>query len=193
MDRFSIALFFLVLGHFAQFPDSAILAFNFLSSSELQKLRNSLVMARLVTLKADKSLWDESHYKTHHRASTFNSYFKQYYPLNVLPFKHKQHNLKFTVTCRVRDKEIENLVEAQKNVNRFRAIEELDQEEGLVNTLEDEFVGGKWDKSAGFEWNWPPLKNIPQRYKVIGTTSLAFVICNMDKVTRRIFSCFFFS
>ncbi|XP_016199595.1 probable anion transporter 6, chloroplastic isoform X2 [Arachis ipaensis] len=29
---------------------------------------------------------------------------------------------------------------------------------------------------------WPPWKNIPQRYKLIGTTSLAFVICNMDKV-----------
>ncbi|CDP10484.1 unnamed protein product [Coffea canephora] len=139
-------------------------------------------MARLVTLKADKSLWAESHYKTHHQASTFNSYLKQYYPLNVLPFKHTQHNLKFKVTCRVRDKEIENLIEAQKKVNRFRAIEELDQKEGLVKTLEDEFGEGKGDKSAGFEWNWPPLKNIPQRYKLIGTTSLAFVICNMDKV-----------
>lgn len=29
---------------------------------------------------------------------------------------------------------------------------------------------------------WPPWKNLPQRYKLIGTTSLAFVICNMDKV-----------
>ncbi|KAK7264852.1 hypothetical protein RJT34_32465 [Clitoria ternatea] len=30
--------------------------------------------------------------------------------------------------------------------------------------------------------NWPPWKNLPQRYKLIGTTSLAFVVCNMDKV-----------
>ncbi|TXG61906.1 hypothetical protein EZV62_013269 [Acer yangbiense] len=35
---------------------------------------------------------------------------------------------------------------------------------------------------VGSEWNWPPWKNIPERYKLIGTTSLAFVICNMDKV-----------
>ncbi|KAE9609750.1 putative major facilitator superfamily [Lupinus albus] len=34
--------------------------------------------------------------------------------------------------------------------------------------------------------NWPPWKNIPQRYKLIGTTSLAFVICNMDKVNLSI-------
>lgn len=35
---------------------------------------------------------------------------------------------------------------------------------------------------VGFDWDWPPWKNIPRRYKLIGTTSLAFVICNMDKV-----------
>ncbi|CAJ1944686.1 unnamed protein product [Sphenostylis stenocarpa] len=33
-----------------------------------------------------------------------------------------------------------------------------------------------------FSGTWPPWKNLPQRYKLIGTTSLAFVICNMDKV-----------
>ncbi|XP_031482195.1 probable anion transporter 6, chloroplastic isoform X2 [Nymphaea colorata] len=35
---------------------------------------------------------------------------------------------------------------------------------------------------AGGDWRWPPWKGLPQRYKLIGTTSLAFVICNMDKV-----------
>ncbi|AED92837.1 unnamed protein product [Arabidopsis thaliana] len=39
---------------------------------------------------------------------------------------------------------------------------------------------------TGFEQNWPPWKNIPQRYKLIGATSLAFVICNMDKVNLSI-------
>nr|XP_043624217.1 probable anion transporter 6, chloroplastic [Erigeron canadensis] len=34
--------------------------------------------------------------------------------------------------------------------------------------------------------NWPPWRNVPQRYKLIGTTSLAFVICNMDKVNLSI-------
>lgn len=37
-----------------------------------------------------------------------------------------------------------------------------------------------------FTWNWPPWKNLPERYKLIGTTSLAFVICNMDKVNLSI-------
>eukprot|EP00252_Welwitschia_mirabilis_P000299 TRINITY_DN10336_c0_g1_i1.p1 TRINITY_DN10336_c0_g1~~TRINITY_DN10336_c0_g1_i1.p1 ORF type:complete len:239 (-),score=29.74 TRINITY_DN10336_c0_g1_i1:92-808(-) len=32
------------------------------------------------------------------------------------------------------------------------------------------------------EWEWPPWKRLPTRYKLIGTTALAFVICNMDKV-----------
>lgn len=42
---------------------------------------------------------------------------------------------------------------------------------------------------TGFEQNWPPWKNIPQRYKLIGATSLAFVICNMDKVFVFDFNC----
>ncbi|CAH2072287.1 unnamed protein product [Thlaspi arvense] len=39
---------------------------------------------------------------------------------------------------------------------------------------------------TGSEQNWPPWKNIPERYKLIGATSLAFVICNMDKVNLSI-------
>ncbi|KAG5408785.1 hypothetical protein IGI04_005104 [Brassica rapa subsp. trilocularis] len=39
---------------------------------------------------------------------------------------------------------------------------------------------------TGIEQNWPPWKNIPERYKLIGATSLAFVICNMDKVNLSI-------
>ncbi|XP_010454342.1 PREDICTED: probable anion transporter 6, chloroplastic [Camelina sativa] len=39
---------------------------------------------------------------------------------------------------------------------------------------------------TGLEQNWPPWKNVPQRYKLIGATSLAFVICNMDKVNLSI-------
>ncbi|MED6146589.1 putative anion transporter 6, chloroplastic [Stylosanthes scabra] len=54
-----------------------------------------------------------------------------------------------------------------------RRQQEHEQESPPVSASEDvsEIVG-----------NWPPWKNIPQRYKIIGTTSLAFVICNMDKV-----------
>ncbi|KAJ6804111.1 putative anion transporter 6, chloroplastic isoform X1 [Iris pallida] len=38
----------------------------------------------------------------------------------------------------------------------------------------------------GFTWRWPPWKDLPMRYRLIGTTSLAFVICNMDKVNLSI-------
>ncbi|RWR91031.1 putative anion transporter 6, chloroplastic isoform X1 [Cinnamomum micranthum f. kanehirae] len=38
------------------------------------------------------------------------------------------------------------------------------------------------DSYEGFEWKWPPWKHLPYRYKIISATSLAFVVCNMDKV-----------
>ncbi|PKU85398.1 probable anion transporter 6, chloroplastic isoform X1 [Dendrobium catenatum] len=38
------------------------------------------------------------------------------------------------------------------------------------------------DGVVDFEWKWPLWKELPMRYKLIGTTSLAFVVCNMDKV-----------
>ncbi|OVA19194.1 Major facilitator superfamily [Macleaya cordata] len=38
----------------------------------------------------------------------------------------------------------------------------------------------------GLNLKWPPWKDLPLRYKLIGTTSLAFVICNMDKVNLSI-------
>ncbi|WZY75233.1 hypothetical protein YC2023_021617 [Brassica napus] len=45
---------------------------------------------------------------------------------------------------------------------------------------------GSDSEALGTEQNWPPWKNIPERYKLIGATSLAFVICNMDKVNLSI-------
>ncbi|KAF3453061.1 hypothetical protein FNV43_RR03494 [Rhamnella rubrinervis] len=50
----------------------------------------------------------------------------------------------------------------------------------------DEFGAETGSGEVGSLSNWPPWKNIPQRYKIIGTTSLAFVICNMDKVNLSI-------
>ncbi|KAL5988097.1 hypothetical protein ACLOJK_035860 [Asimina triloba] len=42
--------------------------------------------------------------------------------------------------------------------------------------------GGGGGSSDVFERRWPPWENLPERYKLIGTTALAFVICNMDKL-----------
>ena len=46
-----------------------------------------------------------------------------------------------------------------------------------VEELEGEVAGA-------LELRWPPWEGLPERYKLIGATSLAFVICNMDKVTH---------
>lgn len=39
------------------------------------------------------------------------------------------------------------------------------------------------EEKEGIDWKWPPWEtHIPMRYRIIGASSLAFVICNMDKV-----------
>ncbi|RWW07403.1 hypothetical protein GW17_00029221, partial [Ensete ventricosum] len=55
-----------------------------------------------------------------------------------------------------------------------------------VEKEEAEGRGGSGERHEGPEWNWPPWKHLPERYKLIGTTSLAFVICNMDKWPKRV-------
>lgn len=39
------------------------------------------------------------------------------------------------------------------------------------------------EEKEGIDWKWPPWEtHLPLRYRIIGASSLAFVICNMDKV-----------
>ncbi|XP_010541712.1 PREDICTED: probable anion transporter 6, chloroplastic [Tarenaya hassleriana] len=54
--------------------------------------------------------------------------------------------------------------------------------------LPDSDSGGNLGLSTktGLGRKWPPWENIPERYKLISATSLAFVICNMDKVNLSI-------
>ncbi|KAI3422814.1 MFS domain-containing protein [Psidium guajava] len=61
---------------------------------------------------------------------------------------------------------------------RVDGLEKTKLVSGFDGTSGDEREEGE----VGFDWRWPPWKSMPQRYKLIGTTSLAFVICNMDKV-----------
>lgn len=60
------------------------------------------------------------------------------------------------------------------------------KDRGALNGLRDgEDVRIRVSEGEGKEdgkWSWPPWKSLPERYKLIGATSLAFVICNMDKV-----------
>ena len=65
----------------------------------------------------------------------------------------------------------------------LKRVDELDSKRGSSLDFEQKLGDDIRSSEVGFNWNCPPLKNIPQRYKLIGTTSLAFVICNMDKVS----------
>ncbi|KAI6682330.1 hypothetical protein NL676_036211 [Syzygium grande] len=81
-------------------------------------------------------------------------------------------------------KEIQDVKESERSSGIVR-VDELDKTKlvsGFSGTLGDEREEGE----VGFDWRWPPWKNLPQRYTLIGTTSLAFVICNMDKVNLSI-------
>ncbi|KAL8152639.1 hypothetical protein V2J09_010399 [Rumex salicifolius] len=71
---------------------------------------------------------------------------------------------------------------ASKNTVNGTPVDELPKpSHSPAASDEDQF-----DRGKGFELNWPPWKDLPLRYKLVGTTSLAFVICNMDKVNLSI-------
>lgn len=55
-----------------------------------------------------------------------------------------------------------------------------------IGKSEDGELSRKDGVYEGFEWKWPPWKGLPMSYKLVGTTSLAFVVCNMDKVNLSI-------
>ncbi|CAN6198876.1 unnamed protein product [Urochloa humidicola] len=53
------------------------------------------------------------------------------------------------------------------------------EEHGARGEEELELEG---EAAGALELRWPPWEGLAERYKLIGATSLAFVICNMDKV-----------
>lgn len=89
--------------------------------------------------------------------------------------------MKLRVSCSITERQKEEAAEKEKIVNGLKVNGELAKNGRLISTSSYDANG---DKEVGFEWSWPPWKNLPQRYKLIGTTSLAFVICNMDKVIQ---------
>lgn len=104
------------------------------------------------------------HHKTH-QSLTFKTSFRNpttYLNLSLLPLKHR---FKFKFSCSIKEKEREDVVDTSERVIKQ-----------LSNT---KISNGSSEILGTFDFNW---KNLPQRYKMIGTTSLAFVICNMDKV-----------
>lgn len=105
------------------------------------------------------------HHKTH-QSLTFKTCFRNptthLNNLSLLPLKHR---FKFKFSCSIKEKEREDIVDTSD-----RVVKQLSKTE--ISNGSSEILGT-------FDLNW---KNLPQRYKMIGTTSLAFVICNMDKV-----------
>ncbi|OQU89919.1 hypothetical protein SORBI_3002G293500 [Sorghum bicolor] len=64
-----------------------------------------------------------------------------------------------------------------------RSIPGIVGEEEHGATGEEELEG---EVAGALELKWPPWEGLAERYKLIGATSLAFVICNMDKVNLSI-------
>lgn len=136
-------------------------------------------MAKLI-LRSENSTPCYFHHATR-KASIFSGSKKknQQFPFNVLTFKQ---SIKLRVSCRVKEKGREGIVDKRKEVSEFQVNKELDPNEGLTKAAGNELEVGNDGKQVDFHLDWPPWKNLPKRYKLIGTTALAFVICNMDKV-----------
>ncbi|KAJ6992529.1 hypothetical protein NC653_015808 [Populus alba x Populus x berolinensis] len=102
---------------------------------------------------------------------------------NSLRLFHSKNSLTFRVWCGIKEKE--NVTESERVpdvLTGLKRVDELDPKRVSSLDFEQKLGNDSGSSEVGFDWNWPPWKNIPQRYKLIGTTSLAFVICNMDKV-----------
>ncbi|XP_057968838.1 probable anion transporter 6, chloroplastic [Malania oleifera] len=108
---------------------------------------------------------------TNSQASFFNAALK-HHQLHILPSNHCS---KPRFSCRISEKE--NVKETEKVASVLTGLRVDEFRESVSNSDSE-----KVSVEEGFEWNWPPWKNLPQRYKLIAATSLAFVVCNMDKV-----------
>ncbi|XP_022143032.1 probable anion transporter 6, chloroplastic isoform X2 [Momordica charantia] len=89
--------------------------------------------------------------------------------------------LSIRVRCSIREKENVKRNEEVPSVLSGLRVDESERI-GSISKPEDDSSSGNGVVEVGSDANWPPWKNVPERYKLIGTTALAFVICNMDKV-----------
>ncbi|XAR66841.1 hypothetical protein NMG60_11013190 [Bertholletia excelsa] len=123
------------------------------------------------TLRAEHNLWCLSHY-----APSWSSVFNISQKLHHLPVFRTGPRFEFVVSCSIKEKEnVSGSEKVARPVLKGLRVDELEQSEARLEAESS-------SEELGFNWIWPPWKNLPERYKLIGTTSLAFVICNMDKV-----------
>ncbi|XP_041007416.1 probable anion transporter 6, chloroplastic [Juglans microcarpa x Juglans regia] len=118
------------------------------------------------------------HNNTISRGPVFNASVLKLHLLHSPPSRRR---LNFRVFCSIQEKETAPKSERVAGVLTGLRVNELEQ-------LSSEGETGPQSGSGevAFDWKSLPWKNIPDRYKLIGTTSLAFVICNMDKVNLSI-------
>lgn len=70
----------------------------------------------------------------------------------------------------------------------LRAVSDGGDRGGLARSVpealgqEEQGAKGQEEVGEALELKRPPWEGLSERYKLIGATSLAFVICNMDKV-----------
>ncbi|KAJ0673671.1 hypothetical protein HanLR1_Chr12g0431671 [Helianthus annuus] len=121
-------------------------------------------MAKLVSFTADTSLPFLSHHKFNN-----NRFFK--------PSLLNSRSGCSKISCSIKEKE--NLAE-RKGISSIISGLRVDGELG-------EESGSGFGKLGFEKLNLGTWKSVPLRYKLIGTTSLAFVICNMDKVNLGFF------
>ncbi|VVB17014.1 unnamed protein product [Arabis nemorensis] len=112
----------------------------------------------------------------HFFSSPIHAHKQPFLSVCLFPHHHYHNHLKSRVKCSASGTErVRETKKLPKN-----PIEDPPQ---LPNPDSDSEV---LSTETDIEHNWPPWKNIPERYKLIGATSLAFVICNMDKVNLSI-------
>uniref|UniRef100_A0A6N2N3M8 Major facilitator superfamily (MFS) profile domain-containing protein n=1 Tax=Salix viminalis TaxID=40686 RepID=A0A6N2N3M8_SALVM len=138
---------------------------------------------------ANLTLKSKSFCSLSHNTNTQTSVFKTTtsFKNNSLPFLHSGNSLKFRVWCGIKEKE--NVKESESvpdELTGLKRADKLEPKRGSSLDFEQGFGNDSGSSEVGFYRKWPPWKNIPQRYKLIGSTSLAFVICNMDKVNLSI-------
>ncbi|PON68548.1 Major facilitator [Parasponia andersonii] len=118
---------------------------------------------------------------SHHNPSSKNWVFGSSLRPRRIRLCPPKERLEFRFFCTIRETQKIKHTQKVDGVLTGLRVDEVDRG-GPVSGSEVEFGNGVRSDEVGFSWNWPPWKNLPQRYKLIGTTSLAFVICNMDKV-----------
>ncbi|KAI4344206.1 hypothetical protein L6164_011457 [Bauhinia variegata] len=119
---------------------------------------------------------DDSRFLFSHRTNSYGPVIKtslRRIRLHQLPSRHQ---LGYRILCSTKHNVKESKrVPKVKVLSGFR-VDQVEQKDPVSDSENESSL------ETGSIGNGPYWKNLPQRYKLTGTTALAFVICNMDKV-----------